>query len=114
MIDLIDTEATDERSTRMTDEELWEIRDNLVDMPEDEMTDDQRWLTDMFNIEYTLVDMHACIEGGEAREDYDTSPASWHFMEVDDFLSRRIERVRDGIRWHFQMKALFASLEEEE
>lgn len=84
-----------------------DMDDALKHMPMDEMNDFELRYAELKNIEWVLIDMHSVIEGGEAREDYETTLASHHFTEIDDYLSHRLSRVRDAIEWMFSSRDLF-------
>lgn len=78
-------------------------------MPEEEMSEFELQFAELKHIEWILVDMHATIEGGEAREDFETTAASHHFTEIDDYLAHRIQRVRLQIESLFVVRNIFES-----
>ena len=98
----------------MIERKMREMDERLRTMPTDEMTAFEREYDEMRCIHWTLLEMHAIIEGGEAREDYETTAAGWHFTEIDDFLDHRLNRVRDAIEYKFRLKDLGLLLGEQE
>ncbi len=84
-----------------------DLEASLESKPEEEMTDFELRFMELRDIEWTLREMHSVIEGGEAREDYETIRASHHFNEIDDWIAHRIYRVRSEIKNLIAWKNVF-------
>jgi len=90
--------------------EMHEMNDRMKGMDYEDMTEFERKYAEMKDIEWALMDMHSVIEGGEAREDYETTLASHHFREIDDYIRHRLSRVQSELKWHIQRKHLTSLL----